>query len=192
MKHKKVKTRLFTPPSKNKGQNCAFNIVLCFSLLALSGCSTTEKPKPLAPDPPAVNTLLFSQQSQILYQPYYFAAPPQEEVNEQKTIPPIIKSDASKSADQRDCSFKEKLDRKYLLAYEWGRSKLSMDIDGINMKPSSEKALRIEYKIRFQPEKTKKQLCRYPSNWQGLIGSSYNEFIIQKKKIPWRDIIKIM
>ena len=175
MEHKKVKTRFFTPLLKRKGQNYSFNLILCFCLLTLSGCITTEKTAPLAPSPPAINITNSSSQSQMLYQPYYFADPLR---NENEAIKTTITTPVSPT--KKKCRLKDKFDRKSVLAYEWGRNKISLDIDGINLKPSSTKAVRFEYKLRIQPEKTKKQLCRFPSNWQGLLGSGYNEIFIQK------------
>ncbi len=183
-----MKTRFFTPPFTRQGHKCLLSSVLFLSLTALSGCITAEKSSSpaLAPAPPLlspeINGLSFDT-PESNYKPAKSHG-----INTAN----VIKSEETKLGNsQINCSLKDRLDRQYLLAYEWGRSKLSLDIDGVNLKNSGDKAFRIEYKIRLQPEKTKKQLCRYPSNWQGLIGSSYNEFIIKEAKISLHDIIKL-
>ncbi len=187
MEHTKVKISFFTPILKRKGQNYLFNLILYLSLLTLSGCITTEKTAPLAPSPPAKNITDSSSQKQMLYQPYYFADPLQDK---DTTIKTTITTPVSPA--KKDCRLKDKFDRKSVLAYEWGRNKISLDIDGINLKPSSTKAVRFEYKLRIQPEKTKKQRCRFPSNWQGLLGSSYNEIFIRKDKKLWADLTDVI
>ncbi len=171
MTHEKSITRFFTPTYKSKGQKHLFNLLLCFSIITLSGCATTEYTSPIAPSPPSISM------SQKLVK------------NENILIKtPINTSLTLKSK----CNIKDRFDRKSVLAYEWGRSKLSLDLDGINLKNSSTKAILIQYKLRIQPEKTEKQRCRFPSNWQGLIGSSYNELFIRKDQKIWDEITNMV
>ncbi len=170
MIHGKTLTWFFTPPHESKSLKHSFNLLLCLSLVTLSGCATTEYTSPLAPPPPATNVSNFVN------------------TNNKPINHPI---DAAKPL-KSECSFKDKFDRKSVLAYEWGRNKLSLDIDGINLKKSSTKALFIQYKLRLQPEKTKKQRCRFPSNWQGLLGSSYNEIFIRKDQKIWHEITSMI
>ncbi len=191
MEQEKVKAKVFTPVSKKRGQNSLFNLILCFGILTLPGCVTTEEIAPLAPSPPAIDSSFFATQNQTLYQPYYFAAPTESSGNKIIESTPIKAALNAPVSPPNECRFKDKFDRKSVLAYEWGRNKLSLDIDGINLKQSSNKAIRFEYKIRLQPEKTKKQKCRFLSNWQGLIGSGYNEVFIRKDGSIEREINKL-
>ncbi|MGH1403019.1 MAG: hypothetical protein ACRBDL_02135 [Alphaproteobacteria bacterium] len=86
------------------------------------------------------------------------------------------------------CRVQDRFDRKALVAYEWDRSRLSLDVDGIGMDGADVDMVRLEYKIRFQPEKTKKQRCRYPSRWQGLVGSGYSELIVREEDTVFEEI----
>lgn len=87
-----------------------------------------------------------------------------------------------------ECSLHDRFDRKAVVAYEWGRSRLSLDVDGVSLGGGGERGVHLKYKIRFQPEKTKKQRCRYSSPWQGLVGSGYNELFVRKEDTVWAEI----
>ena len=65
---------------------------------------------------------------------------------------------------------------------------MSVDVDGVSFGGSGERAMRVEYKLRLQPEKTKKQKCRYSSQWQGLVGSGYNELIVRESDTVWDEV----
>lgn len=200
-----MKARFFIPSNFYKGQKCFLNTVLSLSLLTLSGCSTTVKSAPLAPTPPDVSIVLFSQDNYISYQPHFFA-PPRVGVevtmdsedrffeNSDLTIDDtnalaVNGGGSPVQASLKGCRFQDRFDRKAVLAYEWNRSRLSLDVKGVNLESGSDKAFRVEYKIRFSPEKTKKQRCRYSSSWQGLFGSGYNEFIGREDAVAWGELM---
>ncbi|PCK00448.1 MAG: hypothetical protein COA45_01325 [Zetaproteobacteria bacterium] len=201
MKHVQVKTWFLIPSDCFKGQESFNKLILSISLLALSGCVTTGKSEPLAPSPPSVASSSFSaQQSHIPYQPHYFSAPMQVALLRVDTapitesslgVPPEINAEylplKGASSSSSKCGIKDRFDRKAILAYEWGRSRLALDVDGLNLSGGSERAIRLEYKMRFQPEKTKKQRCRYSSSWQGLIGSGYHELFVREEDTVWEE-----
>ena len=206
MRHTQAKTWFLIPFTYSKGQEFLSKLFLCTSLLALSGCLTTGKSEPLAPLPPSVtSSSLSAQQSHIAYQPHYFAAPLQMALLEIDTAP-IIENDLIQQpavnaehalpmkgkpdvvSSLKKCRLKDRFDRKAVLAYEWGRSRLAVDVDGVNLSGGSERSVRLEYKMRLHPEKTRKQRCRYTSSWQGLIGSGYNEFFVRKEDTVWGEL----
>lgn len=85
-------------------------------------------------------------------------------------------------AAQAECSLRDMVDRQALLAYEWGdntRNRLSLDVDGINLGGMDMDGFKFEYTFRLQPEKPKEMGCRYASQWQGMVGSGYNEMFLR-------------
>lgn len=205
MRHAQVKTWFLIPFEYSKGQEFFNKLVFCISILALSGCVTTGKSKPLAPLPPKVlSSSLSKQPSHVPYQPHYFSAPMQTDLLSIDNAPITdnildknvqgnavsLPSNASAGVfvSPNKCSLNDRFDRKAVVAYEWGRSRLSLDVDGVNFGGGDERAVHLQYKIRLQPEKTKKQRCRYSSSWQGLVGSGYNELFVRKEDTVWAEI----
>lgn len=206
MRQTQAKTWFLIPFYFFKGQEFFNKLVVCTSLLALSGCVTTGKSEPLAPSPPLVTSSSYLiDQSQLSYQPHYFAAPLQVALLEADTLPIIedtlisqqhiggeqalpVNGELGALSLSKKCRMKDRFDRKAVLAYEWGRSRVALDVDGINLGGGGAQAVRIEYKIRFQPEKPKIQRCRYSSSWQGLIGSGYHEFFVREEDTVWGEI----
>lgn len=84
-----------------------------------------------------------------------------------------LKADAT----NLNCGIRDRFDRKALVAYHWGtheRSRLALDVDGLGFDGDIDE-VRLEYSLRLQKEKPKKMGCRYSSQWQGMVGSGYNE-----------------
>ncbi len=211
----------FLLKNKRKDKKYRFNLLfLSIYLIILSGCITTEKTNylALAPLPPEMDVSL----QKIKKQPQKYFAPIKEtkiphllNTKNKKTKNNIISIaktattyfgdintakintiensfDKTKKGKKINCSIKDRFDRKSILAYEWGRNKISIDIDGINLKNSGNKAILFEYKLHIHPEKTKKELCRSSSKWQGIIGSSYNELFIRKDDTIWMQLNNII
>ena len=89
---------------------------------------------------------------------------------------------------KKDCSVKDRFDRKYILAYQWGQTgenQLGLDVDGIGFDGGEVEGIKLEYKMRLQPIKNKKEKCRYESGWQGMLGSGYNEFFLREHDTVW-------
>ena len=90
-----------------------------------------------------------------------------------------------------DCSIKDRFDRDDLVAYEWGQNRLGFDVDGIGLTDMDLEAVRVTFSMNLQPIKTKKQKCRGGSAWQGMVGSGYNELVVNDGaalKKEWREL----
>ena len=77
-----------------------------------------------------------------------------------------------------NCRFKDRFDRDDLIAYEWGQNRLGLDVDGIGYDSMELEEVKLTFSMNLQPIKSKKQLCRRDTSWQGMIGSGYNELIV--------------
>ncbi len=204
MYNEMVKNRCFTPQELILGQDCLNILFLCIGILTLSGCVTTGKSSPLAPTPPVMNSLVSTQAQNDIRNETDFSKIGNEEyvkvaaiidgsnggvlspLETQSAIPDNAK--AQPSLALAGCRLKDRFDRKAVLAYEWDRSRLALDVDGVNMGGGGEKGFRVEYKLRLQPEKPKTQRCRYSSKWQGLVGSGYNELFVRESDTVWTEI----
>jgi len=164
---------------------------LVFAGLTLSGCVTSETSAPLAPQPPEIKHSL----TQTVTPQHYAARDDKKmpKIPSMITAEPLstalvgvspdtqnISKDVQQSYDDDKCRIKDRFDGKALLAYEWDRKRLSMDVEGGGML--------LAYKMRLQPEKTFKQKCRYGSQWQGIIGSGYNELVLRQKNTVWTEV----
>ena len=192
MEQLKMKTWFFIPDAVFKANNYLSNLLLCIILLFLSGCITKQNTASLAPAPPLMNDKSFVKKLNNL--------PSNIEINTLSVQPENIVSNAditirnslkTGSVTKDNCRFKDRFDRKAIIAYEWGRSRVALDVDGVNLSGSSARGVFVAYKLRLQPEKTKAQRCRYDANWQGLIGSGYNEFIVRKENTIWNEIKEV-
>ncbi|MGH1456995.1 MAG: hypothetical protein ACRBDI_09460 [Alphaproteobacteria bacterium] len=177
-------------------------LFLCVSTFNISGCITSDHSAPLAPSPP---DRVFLSQNIIEQNKQAVSQYDGDAVSDNSHLSPMLQNlmaqgvvsnqgglgDGDSSVSEAlglkkvekteyKCRLKDRFDRKAVIAYEWDRSRLSMDVDGINMSGDGEYGARLEYKLRFQPEKRPKELCRYASSWQGMIGSGYNEFFVRE------------
>jgi hypothetical protein len=89
------------------------------------------------------------------------------------------------------CRLKDRFDRKAVLAYRWGRNRLALDVDGVNIASTDIEGVKLEYKLRMHPEKSWREKCLYASGWQGLIGSGYNELIARENDTVYKELRKI-
>lgn len=203
MKNTLVNIRWFTASGQKSTKEFSKSLFCLFSLLTLSGCITSGTSLSLAPAPPDQPYLvsntegyresLSSQSSldSVVFAPDYaetVSAIASVRASEDRVATNLSEKDAYK------CRMKDRFDRKAVLAYEWDRSRLSMDVDGINMSSfGSDMAVRIEYKLRIHPEKPKKLKCRGGTKLQGLIGTGYHELFVREEDTVWdkvRDIRK--
>ncbi len=191
---------------RNNNKKICNMYVLGLSLMTLSGCVTsTSNTAPLAPMPPQnayqlsqtdesflapphsftqdeaeLQALALAQQIEGAAQPGQEVVPPLPVGIEQANKGDVYVPKSALSAAAVDCSIKDRFDRKALIAYEWNRNRVALDVDGVGLGGGGDDmGFRVEYKIRLQPEKTKVQKCRYSSNWQGIVGSGYNELILR-------------
>lgn len=164
-------------------------VLLFCAMVLLSGCITSNYSTPLAPSPP---DMAISYSFYPIYGDYNLYEPSDSSEQLSALISNGIVRDVH-SVDSRvltveevqnnslkKCRLKDRFDRKAVLAYEWDRSRLSVDVDGVNLSGGDDYGVRLEYRLRFQPEKPVQELCRYPSSWQGMIGSGYNEFFVKE------------
>tara|TARA_R110002072_G_scaffold149291_1_gene297133 strand:- start:1115 stop:1762 length:648 start_codon:yes stop_codon:yes gene_type:complete len=177
-----------------------FKIFICCSALTLTGCLTSKNSSPLAPLPPdrplssiIIPTLINMPQNAPVSVDNMAAMRPAagfDVVNTDVLAESGIVMDLKTPAPSTsyNCRMKDRFDRKALLAYEWDRSRVSVDVDGLNMSSGSVDGVFIKYKLRIQPEPPKKLACRYPSSWQGLIGSGYHELIVREDDTVWKEI----
>lgn len=93
-----------------------------------------------------------------------------------------------------DCSVKDRFDRKYVVAYQWGRageSRIALDVDGIGFDGGELEGVKLEYKLRLQPIAGRKDHCRVASNWQGILGTGYHELFMREDDSVWDRLEKL-
>ncbi|MBI1301822.1 MAG: hypothetical protein GC137_09230 [Alphaproteobacteria bacterium] len=188
----KVKKKLFTPTKKNKS---LMQVFLLLTALGLPGCLGAGKVQPLAPLPPAIDLASYENQKKSQdNMTTDHSIITVHQASEDGLMQEVVDiKDAPKTAvvEEKKCNLKDRFDRDAFLAYEWDRSRLSMDVDGINTSGDGNMGIKIEYRLRFQKWKNKKERCRYDSQWQGLVGSGYNEMFRREDNTMWGEINKI-
>lgn len=156
---------------------------------------TSKTTAPLAPVPPIANHFSIEDHDVPVYAAHYFA-PPQNAVELAQAVEVTVEQPLEveealalevKTSVRDGCSINDRFDREALIAYEWDRKRLSLDVDGIGG-GSEDSGMRLEYRIRLQPEKTDKQKCRHSASWQGLLGSGYNELVVREDRRVWKEI----
>lgn len=180
-------------PNGKKGQEFFYSFVFILSILALPGCVTSQKPAPYAPTPPIVDHNFIDAADYSAHAMQFFP----NLHSSADLIPGLqpgagdveISAKANSLAydSQINCRLKDRFDREALVAYEWNRNRMSFDVDGIGGRSGSS-GMKLEYKVRLQPEKSQKQKCRYNARWQGVLGSSYNEFVLRDKDTIWSEL----
>jgi len=163
-------------------------VFLSFTVLALSGCSATSGV--LAPKPPKFDKL--AAREPITVVDIETAAGGMES----QPIAEILEDPALSALEQQkipaSCRVKDRFDRKDVLALEWGgRNRLGFDVGGIGWDSLEVKQVKLRYRLRFQKYKTKKELCRYASGFQGMIGSGYSELFARENNTVWQEIKKM-
>jgi len=98
----------------------------------------------------------------------------------------------SEPAVPRGCSLRDRFDKDSVVAYNFsdGQSKLALHMNMGSMGFNGVEVDKVELKFHFrlQPIKTHDEKCRYPSNFQGLVGSGYHEFIERQHNTVWDNI----
>ena len=204
-----VKHGCFAPHVKAVNEKSRRFLLLTLATIALGGCVTTDNTSPLAPSPPEVGTSISQHNDIALASANAFAPQSLQTVtflngNAQTLVPqqsgpvdigldPMLYSDGplALSDDEKPekCMIHHRFDRDSVLAYEWDRKRLDFDVDGLNMDGDGIDAVKLEYTLYLQPKKKdKRSHCRYKSQWQGLIGTGYNEFFIRKEDTFWDEI----
>lgn len=172
--------------------------VLTTALFLVSGCATDSRHHALAPPPPAFNpadaALAMTRPAQMNDMTPAsmegLAAAPFADSTTLSDAEISAALGARRKAFVSDCSIGDRFDRDTTLAYNFkdGQSRLGLDIDGLSYDSLEIEAVKLEFRYRFSSGKTKKEKCRYESGFQGLVGSSYNEFVRREHNTIWNDI----
>ena len=210
MKNAIVEHKSFAPHVEAVTNKSRRILLLALSTFALSGCVTTDRHTPLAPSPPEAS-ITTSQHHDIplasanAFAPQTVQAVSFLDVGKGSDVPlhqngqvdigldPMLYRDGplNLSSDKKPnkCLIHHRFDRKSVLAYEWDRERLDFDVDGLNMDGDGEQAVKLEYTLYLQPKKKdKRSHCRYKSQWQGMIGTGYNEFFRREDDTFWDEI----
>lgn len=166
-------------------------IFLCMAAAVLCSCSVTSSSSTasLAPAPPRAYPVIIQRVAQYSPQPVMLS---QIEAASGPIAPApetILALETQKLP--KGCRVKDRFDRKYLVAYQWGRageSKLGLDIDGIGFDGGEFEGVMLEYKLRLQPIPDKKDACRRASNWQGMLGTGYHELFVREEDTVWQHL----
>ena len=91
-----------------------------------------------------------------------------------------------------NCSLGDRFDREALVAYNFsdGQSRLSLNMktDDIGLGGVEVEQVMLRFKYKLQPIPHRKYACKYPSGFQGLIGSGYNEFVRRERNTVWQEL----
>lgn len=183
------------------GQKRINPVLLAAIALAMAGCShSNESQFSLAPPPPTFDVSVPYEATEspplraFTGQPIPFPS----HIKLSEGVTPVedsyyggtrvaLKTEQS----SKKCSIKDRIDRGDLIAYQWGRNRLGLDVDGINMRSTDLEGFKLQYTLRLQSHKTRKEKCRYESGWQGMIGTGYNEMFVREQDTIWMQIDKI-
>jgi hypothetical protein len=103
-----------------------------------------------------------------------------------------LSEDAAKSLG---CNIKDRFDRDAALAYNFddrqSRLALHLSLDGPSFSDPGRMELNsfmVRYTHKFsKPPQSKKEKCRFESNFQGVLGSAYNEFFVRNNYTVWKE-----
>jgi hypothetical protein len=91
-----------------------------------------------------------------------------------------------------NCSLSDRFDRDGALAYNFNdrQTRLSLHVDGdAGFGGFEVEKVMLKFRYKFQkPAHSRKDACRYPSGFQGLVGSGYNEFFRRRNNTVWDEI----
>lgn len=171
-------------------KNSLLFVMLCGAfVLCLGGCGTVQKDRFFVPEPPLIDMgagLDVLPQSPPIGFDHAIYSPEPADLGPAEAVVEVVNGAEKQSLNQGDqsddggeCSVRDRFDRDALLAYEWKRNRLAMDVEGVNFNGGNAGVM-LTYTVRLSPEKTKDQKCRYQSKWQGLIGSGYNELMVRE------------
>lgn len=178
---------------RGKSHAYLYRLGLLCAVLILPGCLASKKSVPLAITPPAFQETALETIHQVPETSHFFVEPSDTSLLSDAIADDNLQEhpaalDADKTSNKQKCHVKDRFDRDAMVAYEWNRSRLSLDVDGLNVSGGGNMGMYLQYKVVLQPGKNKKQACRYGSQWQGLVGSSYNEFVRRKDDTVWDEI----
>ncbi|MEZ5918860.1 MAG: hypothetical protein R3D66_02735 [Alphaproteobacteria bacterium] len=191
-----VEKIIFTPEKSLQGRQHVVWFLLLFSVLIVTGCSNLKAGSGPAPAPPsftlkaerdpitkvAIQNIPSAQNEPVTLASANIPAAP-------STLLPaneIILS--AKSQNTGQCRIKDRFDRDEVLAYTWGDNRLGMDVDGLSLSNFEMEQVKLQYRLKLQSYKSQKERCRYPSQWQGLVGTGYNELFVRETDTVWQEL----
>jgi hypothetical protein len=171
--------------------------VLLTAIVILSGCNAHTSHAKLAPQPPQIQTAYLDKLPHDEPRPSgnTLALANIEPAAGSAKAPSAraVQSGYNNAQNLKGCSVQDRFDKDAALAYQWGRShrnRVSLDVDGLEFSPfggssADIEQVRIEYRLKLQGKKSKKERCRGHHNWQGLIGTGYRELIDREENTVW-------
>ncbi len=190
-----VKKGYFIAPGRKR-----INPVLLAAIaLAMAGCSYSSEsrfslaPQPPVFDPAAVHAVSPEPPRLMAFTGQAIPFPSHIKLSDagmpmQDPVPVREGRALATSPNEKKCSIKDRFDRSALIAYQWDQNRVGLRVKGINMEDRGISEIKLEYKLKLQPEKTRKEKCRYEASWQGVVGSSYNEMFLRKENTVWGQI----
>lgn len=163
-------------------------VAFCAALF-VSGCSKTGAEYAIAPPPSAFDYTAHTMTEAAMPAAMNISAPSRPAVKLGAPDQPVLA--AGKTSGAKPCRAKDRFDRDAAIAYHWGdtqRHRMAFDVQGMNAFGGEVEGLEVRYTMRLQRYKTKKERCRYDSNWQGLIGSGYHEMFLREEDTVWQEL----
>lgn len=182
---------VFTPQKSLQGRQHRVLFLLLLSALIVTGCSNLKAGSGPAPAPPSFTPKAERDPiTKIATQD--MPAPANEPIAltaAGRLSGPEYKATLSaRSQNAARCSIKDRFDRDEVLAYTWGDNRLGMDVDGLSFSNFEMEQVKLQYSLKLQPYKSRKERCRYPSQWQGLVGTGYNEMFVRETDTVWQEL----
>jgi hypothetical protein len=186
-----VEKIIFTPQKSLQGRQHMVWFLLLFSVLIVTGCSNLKAGSGLAPAPPSFTPK--AERDPITKVAIQDMPAPASEPVALASISPRSGSEYKSALSARSqktarCSIKDRFDRDEVLAYTWGDNRLGMDVDGLGFSNFEMEQIKVQYRLKLQPYKNRKERCRYPSQWQGLVGTGYNELFVRETDTVWQEL----
>ena len=97
----------------------------------------------------------------------------------------------SEPAVPKGCSLRSRFDRRSAISYNFSDQSqlaLHMDIGGVGFSGVELDKVMMKFHYKFQPIKSRKERCLYPSAFQGVVGSGYNELMVRQKNTVWDEL----
>ncbi len=173
-----------------KANRVAFGLWMCILATGLSGC-TSPSQTPRTP----IERLNFNDPSPTRADGVQQGLSPADYDPQYKESSPKLGL-SEDEAKALGCDLGDRFDRGATLAYTFddrkSRVALNLSLDGPSLSNPSRlqvNSVMIRFTHRFQkPLLGKKEKCLMPSNFQGMIGSGYNEFFLRNNFTIWKDL----
>jgi hypothetical protein len=173
----------------DKANRVALGLGILIMATGLSGCGFVSKTTktPIERLDLSSSSSMMGEVQQGLTAEYY---DPESKKNPAKVG---LSEDESK---QLGCNIRDRFDRAATLAYNFddqqSRVSLHLGLNGPSLGDPSQmefKSVLVRFTHKFsKPPESKREKCRFQSNFQGLIGSAYNEFFVRNNFTVWHEL----